>query len=163
MRSDSEFLGQRLEGVLDLVDRYAPRGKLCLSPRSRFSHKTDPLRGLSSPLSIKRVVDALEAGLVDALGGFRRAVALAAESAGADPDAAVTLKRFPEAREPFRALLEDTFGAGLESSGAGGLTGLLRRLERLAGILGPLLDAAERLENGPTPGSLRAPELRPAG
>ncbi|MDH3473988.1 MAG: signal peptide peptidase SppA [Rhodospirillales bacterium] len=107
--------------------------------------------------------DALAVGLVDDLGGFRQAVALAAEAAGAAPDATVRLKRFPEARDPFRAFLEDTFGAGFGGQGLGGLSGLAKRLEHLSRALEPLLDAADRLNGERDSRSLRAPDLRPAG
>ncbi len=103
--------------------------------------------------------DALSLGLVDELGGFRRAVALAAEAAGAAPEE-VRLKRFPAERDPFKALIEDTLGAAVNSPDPGAL---LRALSRLVRALEPLVEAAERLRADPRGRSLMTPEPRPAG
>ncbi len=50
--------------------------------------------------------DAKEAGLVDALGGYRTALDLAKAAAELPEDAAVRLRPFPEARDPFEILDE---------------------------------------------------------
>jgi protease-4 len=103
--------------------------------------------------------DAVALGLVDELGGFRRAVELAAETADAAPDE-VRLKRFPKARDPFEAVIEDTLGSALDSPG---MRSLVRGLGRLARALAPLVEATEQLRADPRSRSLMAPELRPAG
>lgn len=54
--------------------------------------------------------DALEAGLVDALGGYPVALAHARELAELDPDAAVHLRRFPAERTLFEALMAEFRG-----------------------------------------------------
>jgi protease IV len=79
---------------------------------------------------------AAELGLVDQLGGFAQALALAKEAAGAAPDEAVELRPFPRARstlEQILALLEGPF-SGLA---------LLQ----------------QRLSANPVPGVLSAPPL----
>ena len=79
---------------------------------------------------------AAELGLVDQLGGFAQALALAKEAAGAAPDEAVELRAFPRARstlEQILALLEGPF-SGLA---------LLQ----------------QRLSASPVPGVLSAPPL----
>ena len=49
---------------------------------------------------------AKELGLVDELGGFDRALALAKEAVGIAPEQAVELRRFPEALAPWQEILE---------------------------------------------------------
>ena len=83
--------------------------------------------------------DAKEAGLVDALGGYRTAVALAKDAAGLPAEGEVQLRPFPAPRDPFAALLEDTFG-GVESPAT---LKLLRSLARAAEVLAPLVQAVE--------------------
>lgn len=100
--------------------------------------------------------DAKGAGLVDALGGLRTAVALASESAGLPAEAPVQLRLFPEERDPFEALLEEALGGRIPDPGFGA------RLRSLAGLLealGPLVDLAERLRDPPQQRVLRAPDL----
>ena len=99
--------------------------------------------------------DALARGLVDELGGFARAVAVATEAAGGAPGVKPRLKRFPPKREPFRAVIEDAFGAEV------GLGGLVFRLARLVRDLEPLAKAIEQLEREPRADVLRAPDLLP--
>jgi protease-4 len=55
--------------------------------------------------------DALDRGLVDALGGFDDAIAMAKEAAGIEPDGSVRLKRFPKERSTFELLMEAFEGA----------------------------------------------------
>jgi protease IV len=66
---------------------------------------------------------AKELGLVDELGGFERALALAKEAVGVAPEQAVELRRFPEALSPWEQALEllggspdliDTVGSWLQ-------------------------------------------------
>ena len=67
------------------------------------------------------------------------------------------LQVFPEARDPFEALLEDTLGEELESSGA---SAALRWLARVVRLVDPLLEAAESLGEDPRSRALTAPEIR---
>jgi protease-4 len=73
---------------------------------------------------------ALNVGLVDALGGLRAAVRRAKERAGIDPDADVALVPYPEPK-PLVEQLDEAFRAAALSA-APRLPGLLRRLEPLA-------------------------------
>jgi len=50
--------------------------------------------------------DAKELGLVDELGGFDVALQLAREEAGIEPDAAITLKVFPQPKRMIEQLLQ---------------------------------------------------------
>lgn len=103
--------------------------------------------------------DALALGLVDELGGFRRAVALAAEAANAAPDE-VRLNRFPKTRDPFQVLIEDTLGSALDSPG---LRSLVRGFSYLVRALAPVMEAAEQINADPRSRTLMAPEFKPAG
>jgi protease-4 len=102
--------------------------------------------------------DAMEAGLVDALGGYRTAVALAKETAGLPADARVTLQPFPEDRDPFAAFFEDTLGGSIESPG---VKALLRGLARVATALAPLVEASETLTRDPRSLTLQSPATSP--
>ncbi|WP_193369966.1 signal peptide peptidase SppA [Pelagibius marinus] len=98
--------------------------------------------------------DAKEAGLVDALGGYRKALSLAKEAAGIAEETAVRLRPFPEPRDPFAALLEDALGGGVESPAA---LSMIRSFARLAQALSPLVEAAELLDGDPRSHNLQAP------
>lgn len=98
--------------------------------------------------------DAKEAGLVDALGGYRTAISLAKKGAGIDAETAVRLRPFPEPRDPFKALLEDALGGEIESPAT---LSMIRSFARLAQALAPLAEAAEILSGDPRGHSLRAP------
>ncbi len=50
--------------------------------------------------------DALERGLVDELGGFPRALELAKEAAGIDPDSGIRLQLFPRERSALEMFLD---------------------------------------------------------
>jgi protease-4 len=102
--------------------------------------------------------DAMAAGLVDALGGYRTAVALAKETAGLPADARVTLQPFPEDRDPFAAFFEDTLGGSIESPG---VKALLRGLARVATALAPLVEASETLTRDPRSLTLHSPATSP--
>ncbi len=67
--------------------------------------------------------DALEVGLVDALGGLSTAIDLAKEAAGVPPGEAIALVPFPEAQDPFAAFIEEAIGKPLST---------LSRLEQFA-------------------------------
>lgn len=98
--------------------------------------------------------DARELGLVDELGGLKRALALAAEAAGA-PGQRVKVKVLPEPRDPFEALMEDLFSGQVETMR---LRALVADLGRLAAVFKPLLNALDGVE-----GSLRDPLLAAPG
>ncbi|MEO3429087.1 signal peptide peptidase SppA [Pelagibius sp. CAU 1746] len=99
--------------------------------------------------------DAKEAGLVDALGGYRKALNLAKEAAGIDAGTAVRLRPFPEPRDPFTALLEGALGGEIESPAA---LSLIRSFARLAQALAPLAETVELLNGDPRSHSLQIPD-----
>ena len=101
--------------------------------------------------------DAQRVGLVDELGGLGRALALAGEAVGADP-ATLRLRDFPERRDPWEALFEDTLGDAL---GGAGLDAMLRTATRLSRALAPIAAVEERLRSDPRSYTLRAPDIRP--
>ena len=90
--------------------------------------------------------DALAAGLVDALGGYRKAVDVAREAAGIAEDAAIVLRRYPEERGLFSTLVEETTGRKIENPA---MLSALRSLIRLADALAPLVEILEGLKTGP--------------
>ena len=77
--------------------------------------------------------DAMELGLVDELGGFGTAVAVARELAGLEVDARVQLRVYPEEPTLFQLLMEE--GWGVQASG-GLVSGLLRGAARSLGLPG---------------------------
>ncbi len=103
--------------------------------------------------------DALNAGLVDALGGYRKAYALAREAAGLDPAAPIQVKVFPEARDPFQAFIEDTLGGALEVPG---IRALVRSLTRAVRALGPAIEVIDMITAQPRGAQLRAPGIETA-
>ncbi|WP_203293196.1 signal peptide peptidase SppA [Maricaulis parjimensis] len=58
---------------------------------------------------------ALDLGLVDEIGGFRDAVAVAKQLAGIDPESDVRLRRFPRERTPLEAF-QEMFGVSAETA-----------------------------------------------
>lgn len=82
--------------------------------------------------------DAKELSLVDELGGFPQAIALAREAAGIAPDAPVQLRVFP-APKPFwqRLLQRGTAGADARATAA--------VLERASEIIAPVVELTRRL------------------
>jgi len=96
--------------------------------------------------------DAKEGGLVDALGGYRKAISLAKAAAGIPEDTEVQLVVFPEQRDPFAALLEDAMGGKVESPAA---LSMIRSLARLAQVLAPLIETVEMLSGDPRSQTLR--------
>ncbi|NIA70134.1 signal peptide peptidase SppA [Pelagibius litoralis] len=105
--------------------------------------------------------DALAAGLVDELGGYRKALSVAKEAAGIPEDAVVQLRAYPEERDPFSALFEDAIGGEIENPA---ILSMVRGLARLAQALAPLVGALESLtadprtqtlHTGPIPASAR--------
>jgi protease-4 len=103
-------------------------------------------------------LDAKDRGLVDELGGYGTAFALAREAAGIAPDAPVEIRIFPEQRDAVEALIEDALSGGLESPG---IAALARGLARIVRALAPLVELMETLGADPRSRSLRAPDLHP--
>ncbi len=102
--------------------------------------------------------DAQRLGLIDELGGFYRAVALAKEAAGIGADEKVDLRIFPPPRDSFFGdLVQDTLGDGLQSSGA---NTVLQWVARVVRLIDPLLDTVESLGEDPRSRTLSAPDLR---
>ena len=104
--------------------------------------------------------DAKDAGLVDELGGYRKAIAIAKEVAGISADTEVQLRPFPEPRDPFSAVLDFAMGGRVESPA---MLSMIRNLARLAEALGPLVEAVEMLGSDPRGQTLKAPAYAPAG
>ena len=102
--------------------------------------------------------DARQAGLVDELGGYRKAIGLAKTAAGMAEDAAVQLRPFPTQRDPFTAFLEDALGGNIESPAT---RSLLRSLGRVAAALAPLIQAAETIGADPRSHTLQSPTIVP--
>ena len=96
---------------------------------------------------------ALEAGLVDALGGLPEAAAAAAEAVGLDPDAGYRLVDYPEAGAGYEQLMNLVLeqAPGTQAS----LEGLLALTHRLA----PLVEALNGLTADPRQKLLQAPEV----
>ncbi len=82
--------------------------------------------------------DAKELGLVDELGGFSEAIALAREAAGIDADAAIHLKPFPERKSPWKLFLEQR--SGNQESKA-----VIAAMARAGELVGPLTRLAKQL------------------
>ena len=101
--------------------------------------------------------DARSLGLVDALGGYRQAIALAREAAGLADDEPIQIKRFPQVRDPFEALFEDVLGTATESPG---VRAMARGLARIAKALAPLVEATAYLTGDPRARTLQTPPLR---
>lgn len=131
-----------------------------------FTQKVSDGRGLSLS-DVEKVAkgqiwtgaDAQKNGLVDELGGFHDAVALAGELAGAEPDEPLVLKRFPQERDPFDAIIQDALASLFGSLSLGPS---VRRLSTVWQDLAPLLALAQRLQGDARQESLRAPDLAPS-
>ena len=127
-----------------------------------FKNKVAEGRGLN-PAAVRDAAqgkvwsgaDAHSRGLVDVLGGYRRAVDEARKLAEIDPAREVRTVVLPEPVPPFRRLLEQALAGRIDSPAA-------RLLARLDRHLGPLLDLARRIEGSPrgprldTPAAARA-------
>ncbi|MDY7093038.1 MAG: signal peptide peptidase SppA [Acidobacteriota bacterium] len=99
--------------------------------------------------------DALQRGLVDDLGGFPEALALAREAAGLTADQAVHLKRYPQPGSPFEQLFADPPSSSEEKAA---VTTAVRALETLQ----PLARAAQQVGLLESPRSELAMPLTPA-
>ena len=84
------------------------------------------------------------------------------EQAGLDPDAPFQVRVFPEARDPFEALVEDALSGGLDHPG---IRSLAVGLARLVRTLAPVVEAVETLTGAPQGPRLDAPPvtMRPQG
>ncbi|MEQ8356439.1 MAG: signal peptide peptidase SppA [Kiloniellaceae bacterium] len=103
--------------------------------------------------------DAKEAGLVDELGGYRKAIDIAKEVAGIPSDSEVQLRAFPERRDPFSAFFEDTLGGQIDSPA---MLSVIRSLARLAQALAPLVETLETLGSDARSHTLQMAPLSPA-
>ena len=98
--------------------------------------------------------DALDAGLVDRLGGFETALAEAREAAEIDPATEIRLIDLPEAKDPFEAVLSEFFGV----RGAP-----LRDLAEVLRLAAPVLRFVADVRSDPRKNTLMLPrEFRPA-
>ena len=95
--------------------------------------------------------DALELGLVDALGGFPAALRLAREAMGVEADAPVRLKRFPGEKSLLELILERGAGGGDGQGVSAVLDGVLRAVR-------PLVRLVRELGGGRAAGVLRVRE-----
>jgi len=94
-------------------------------------------------------------GLVDELGGYPKAIALAKKAAGIADDAKIDLVTFPPRKSPWEAL----FGQGPDSSDQSATVQLLARVIEMAR---PVAKLANRLGLTAEPGVLEMPPLEPA-
>ena len=95
--------------------------------------------------------DALELGLVDALGGFHEALRLAKEEAGIDPDRRVALRLYPRPRSTLELFLEGWSEVGTP-----------RRASQTLLDLQAAVKQARRITMGPAPyGVLSMPPIEP--
>lgn len=90
-------------------------------------------------------------GLVDELGGFDRALALAKEAAGIAADAPVQVKVYPREKTLIEVLVSRLFGRDDESGGASGGT------DAALAAVRPLARLARAVGLAPRPGVLTAP------
>ena len=97
---------------------------------------------------------ALEAGLVDALGGLPEAAAAAAQEAGLDPETGFRLVDYPVAGGSYEEVLDLVLG------GAPGTPSGLKSLLAVADRLAPLVKAFSGLAADPRQNLLQAPEVR---
>jgi protease-4 len=96
--------------------------------------------------------DALDRGLVDALGGFPEAIRLAKEAAGIDADTPVELRVFPRPKTATQLIVERLTGRGdQQDSGDAAAAIWVDTLERLQ----PLGRAVAELGLAPAQGELR--------
>lgn len=129
-----------------------------------FTEKVAEGRGLSRERTLAAAKgqvwsgqDALQRGLVDSLGGYSQALALAREAAGIDSDQPLRLRPFPDQLSPFEAFLEGSFGveASLEDSALGGFA---RALARVYQAVSPLLRVYDEVTADPRSRQLSAPD-----
>ena len=98
--------------------------------------------------------EAKDLGLVDELGGFDRALALAKEAAGLATDAPVTVKVYPREKTLLEVLITRLFGRDDDTDGASGATGTT---DAALAAVRPLARLARAVGLAPRPGVLTAP------
>ena len=130
-----------------------------------FTKKVAEGRGLSPEQTLAAAkgqvwtgADALELGLVDSLGGYGEALALARDAAGLEADEPIRLRPFPDPRTPFEAFLESSLGIE-ESLQGGALAAFARGLARLYQAVGPLLRTYDEVTADPRSRTLSAPDV----
>jgi len=101
--------------------------------------------------------DALDRGLIDALGGYTVALQLARTEAGLPEDAAVTVTVFPREKEPLQLILDQLMQEGSDNSqqAAFGVSTRARALDALR----PLYHLAARLSVDAENQSLLMPDI----
>ena len=102
--------------------------------------------------------DAKELGLIDALGGYSEAFALARDAAGIAPDQPLNIRVLPDDKDPVEAFIQDTFGVSA-SGGSELLASFVRGLARLTRAVSPLLETYEQVTADPRSQRLMAPDL----
>ncbi len=95
--------------------------------------------------------DALELGLIDALGGFNTAIELAKEAADIDPDKDVRIRLYP----PRRSLFEMLMNGEPESSQPAAVAAYVRTMEKLQ----PIFSIAKQSGLYPENNTIRMPEI----
>ena len=101
--------------------------------------------------------DALDRGLIDALGGYTVALRLARKEAGLEEDAAISLTVFPREKEPIEVILEELMQEGSDNSEQAALHVSTRA--RALDALKPLYHFASRLGVKAENQSLRVPDI----
>ena len=101
--------------------------------------------------------DAKEMGLVDALGGYKTALALAKEAADIDPAEPVEIVPFPAPVNAFDYVLQDLMGSNVRSPL---LQDIGQGMTRLLRAVAPLVEALEGLSPDGRVERLRAPALQ---
>jgi protease-4 len=100
--------------------------------------------------------DAKARGLVDELGGFEKALALAKAAAHIDAASDVTLKTFPPPSDTPSAVIAKLLGRPVPDESEQAAAARLRDLDRALAALQPILD---RLDRAAVPGSLTMPAI----
>ena len=101
--------------------------------------------------------DALDLGLIDALGGYTAALQLARTEAGLEQDAAINLTVFPREKGPIEAILEELMQEGSDNSEQAAFHVSTRA--RALDALRPLYHFASRLGVKAEDQSLRMPDI----
>ena len=159
----------RNAGIDSMVQDFTP------PERERFEHSLDYVYGIFKARvadgrklgadAVEEVAkgrvwtgaDAKARGLVDALGGFDTALALAKQAAGIAADSDVTLKTFPPPSDTPAAIVARLLGRGTPGNGERSAAARLAALDRMLATLQPLVDRLELA--APPPGALTMPPL----
>lgn len=97
--------------------------------------------------------DAQARGLVDALGGYATALALAREAAEIAPDTPIRLREFPEAQDPLEALLDELLAGGFSLTRLASLARSFAKLER---TVAPVMETLEWAAGAPQTRQVRS-------